>query len=276
MKRLSLILVTILALALIWMPVYAANIFTENFDVLNDDDSIETTNTAFDYVRIGDGGGSITAKQAVSGEMHMRLGGSSSTSLNGVGIKDSLGDGKITTLNFRVKLEDKNGTFFIGVGKGTRFTGDSTFATNQLMWGIQFKQGAVEYRTDTWESTGQSLSVNTNYEFHIVANRSGSTVNYGSNSVENGKMDLFIDGILVGDDLDIANNQDAAGFRIYQVAYSGETPSYARFDSITIDNTALAPFTPNAVTLASVNALSPFVALSTALLLAAGLVLLRR
>ena len=47
-------------------------------------------------------------------------------------------------------------------------------------------------------------------------------------------------------------------------------------DEFGIDDVEVRVDSPTAVTLASVNALSPFVALSTALLLAAGLVLLRR
>jgi hypothetical protein len=272
MKRSLLSLVIVFTLTLAWVPVYAANIFTETFDTLTAGTAIATTNTAFDYVRIGSGGGSITAEEATSGELHMRLGGSSSTSLNGVGRQSDLGGATVTTLNFRVKLEDTLGDFFIGMGTGDMFTGNSTFATTQLMWGIQFNNGVVEYRTGSWNSTGQTLTADTNYEFHIVANRSGSTVTYGPNSVANGTMDLFIDGTLVGDDLAIANNQNAAGFRIYQINGS----SYARFDSITIDNTALSPFTPTAVTFSGLNAASPFAVLAVGLLAATGLVVLRK
>ncbi len=273
MKRsLSIFMVVTIVCVLGWMPVYAANIFTETFDALAAGTDITTSNTAFDYVRIGSGGGSITAEAATSGEVHMRLGGSSSGSLNGVGRQNDLGSATITTLNFRVKLEDTNGDFFIGMGTGNTFTTNNTFATADLMWAIQFNNGVVEYRTTSWNNTGQTLTANTNYEFHIVANRSGSTVTYGSNSVADGKMDLFINGFLVGDDLAITNNQNASGFRIYQINGS----SYGRFDSITIDNTALPPFTPTAVALSNLNATSPFAALAVGLFAAAGLVVLRK
>ncbi|MBK7919312.1 MAG: hypothetical protein IPJ94_24215 [Chloroflexi bacterium] len=58
---------------------------------------------------------------------------------------------------------------------------------------------------------------------------------------------FFINGTLVGNDIAITNNQNVSGFRIYQVNGS----SYARIDSITIDNTALEPFAPTAVSLQS-------------------------
>lgn len=271
MKRLLITLAILFAL--IWAPVYAANVFTETFDSLTSGTNITTSNTTFDYVRIGSGGGSITAEQASSGERHMRLGGSESGSLNGVGIQDSLGGSTITTMNFRVKLENVAETFFIGMGEGGMFTTNNTFSTDDLMWGIQFKNGAVEYRTLSWNSTGKTLSADTNYEFHIVANRSGSNIDYGSHSVANGTMDLFIDGILVGDDLTIANNQNATGFRIYQVGSTGSGP-YARFDSITIDDTALAPFTPTAITLTAFTADAhlPTLLLGSVLLLGAVIV----
>ncbi|MBP6472478.1 MAG: hypothetical protein KBE23_12940 [Chloroflexi bacterium] len=229
------------------VPVYGANIFTETFNSLIAGTPISTVNTSFDYVRIGSGGGSITAEQAASGEMHMRLGGASGSSLNGVGIQNSFGGSNVVTLNFRIRLEDTLGTVFVGMGSGNTFTTNSTFATADLMWGIQSNAGSLQYRTTTWNNLGQNLSPGSNYEFHIVANRSGTTINYGSYSVANGTMDLFINGTLVGNDIAITNNQNVSGFRIYQVNGS----SYARIDSITIDNTALEPYAPTAVSLQS-------------------------
>lgn len=245
-------IVTLLLITFFVSTVYAANVFTENFDGLTDGTDITTDNTNFDYVRIGSGGGTITAEQAASGEMHLRLGGSSSTSLNGVGVQDSLGGMTITTLNFRWKPEDTAGDLFIGMGSGSMFTGNGIFVTDQLMWGIQSNNGILQYRTTIWNDVGTTLTSGTNYEFHVVANRSGSTVTYGGNSVSNATMDLFIDGSLVGDDLPITNNQNADGFRIYQVNGS----HYSAIDSITIDNTALDPFTPTAITLRSLTATS--------------------
>ncbi|RME56945.1 hypothetical protein D6779_09725, partial [Candidatus Parcubacteria bacterium] len=231
---------------------YAANIFSEDFNALTPSTNITTSNTNFDYVRIGSGGGSITAEQATSGEMHMRIGGSTNTSLNGVGIQSSLGGQTVLTMNFRLKLEDTNGDLFIGAGTGNTFIQNGIFSTGDLMFGIQSNNGTLQYRTTAWQNVGMVLSANTNYEFHIVVNRSGSTINYGSNSVTDGHMDLFIDGTLVGDDLQITNNQNASGFRIYQI----NGGHYARVDSITLDNTALAPFAPTALTLKTFGARS--------------------
>lgn len=156
---------------------YAANIFTETFNGLLNNTNISTSNTNFDYVRIGNGGGSITA-QVVNNVTYMRLGGSESGSLNGVGVQSSLGEADVTTLNFRMMLEETNGDIFFGLGKGSTFTGNSIFNTNDLMWGMQSDNGNLRYRTTSWNNTGQTLIPLTNYEFHIVANRSGSTVNF--------------------------------------------------------------------------------------------------
>lgn len=248
--------ITILLVAIgvaIFVPIaFAENVFTETFDSLTSGTVISTSNTNFDYVRIGTGGGSITAEEATNGEIHMRIGGSNSTSLNGVGIQSSLGNLDIVTLNFRMKLEDSLGDVFVGMGDGAMFSGNGGFNTNELMWAIQSDNGNLEQRVgSSWLDIGPTnLSANENYEFHIVANRSGTTVNYGVYSVDTGTMDLFINGVIVGDNLAITNNQNATGFRIYQI----NGASFARIDSITIDNTALEPFAPTAVSLQSLSA----------------------
>ncbi len=248
-KILSTIIVCLLGFG-VFNVAYASVSFAEYFDTLSAGTSITTSNTNFTYVRIGTGAGSITAETAVSGEPYMRIGGSSSGSLNGVGIQSTLGNLSLLTMNFRINLDETNGDLFIGAGSGTMFTGNSAFNTSQLMFGLQSNNGNLEYRTIAWNSTGQTLVPGTNYDFHIVVNRSGSDVNYGGNSVANGTMDLFINGSLIGDNLTIANNQNATGFRIYQIDGS----HYARIDSITIDNTALSPFSPTALTLTQFSA----------------------
>ena len=241
------LLVVILATPIV---AYAANVFSEDFDSLSPGNNITTSNTNFDYVRIGSGGGSITAEQATSGELHMRIGGSTSTSLNGVGIQSTLGNLNLLTMNFRLKLEDTNGDLFVGAGTGATFTGNKIFNTADLMFGIRSNNGVLQYRTSGWNDVGITLSPNVNYEFHIVANRSGSTVTYGSNSVADGTMDLFIDNVLVSDDIPITDNQNAAGFRIYQISGG----HYARIDSITLDDTALPPSSPTAIALSDFRA----------------------
>jgi hypothetical protein len=249
-KILAIILFIVCATTLFVSTVSAVTVFEEYFDTLTDGQAITTSNTDFDYVRIGPGGGLITAEQAASGEMYMRLGGSPGGSLTGVGIQSSLSGLSVTSMNFRLNLEDTNGDIFIGMGTGATFTGNATFNTAHLMWAIQSDNGNLEFRTDSpgqWNDVGQTLTPGQNYEFHIVANRSGATINYGTYSVATGNMDLFLDGVLVGDDLDITNNQNATGFRIYQI----NGGSFAGIDSITIDDTAVEPFTPTAVTLQS-------------------------
>jgi len=248
---------------------YAANVFTETFNSITPGTAISTSNTSFDYVRIGSGGGSITAEDTAGGETHMRLGGASGGSLNGVGLGSGLGNLNVTTTNFRISLEDTSGDIVITMGSGSTFSNNSGFNTSELMWGIQSDSGNLEYRTSSWQNIGQTLSTNTNYEFHIVANRSGATINYGIYSVADGTMDLFMNGSLIGDDLAIADNQNANGFRFYQVNGS----SYARIDSITIDNTALEPFVPTAVSLQSFTGVSntiPILILATILILLLG------
>lgn len=233
------------------ITVYAANIFTEDFDSLLSGATISTANTNFDYVRIGTSGTpTITAEEAASGEMHMKIGGSPSTSLTGVGIKSSLGGADVITINFRLKLDNANGNFYVLTGNGSTFTGNST-AFADVMLAVRSTDGALQYRDSTsWKSASQSLIINTNYEIHIVGNRSGTTINYGAYSVADGKMDIFVDGVLIKDDVSMVNNQSVTGFKMYQTSDS----AYFRVDSITLENTALAPFTPTSITLTALTA----------------------
>ena len=121
------------------------------------------------------------------------------------------------------------------------------------MWAIQSDAGNLEYRTGSWNNLSYTLSEGTEYHFNVIANRSGSDINNydGSNSVANGTMDLWIDSgsgfALVGDDVSLTNNQDAAAFQICQI--NGGTS--VEFDNIYIDNTVVPPFTPTAVSLAN-------------------------
>jgi hypothetical protein len=236
--------------------VWAATVFEEYFTGLTPLANITTSNTNFDYVRIGAGGGTITSQRTASGEDYMRLGGSSSGSLNGVGIQNSLGNLDVVTMNFRMSLESTDGTIFFGMGNGTMFTGDGGFNTSQLMWGIQINSGILQYRTSGWNNFSPSvtLAAGENYEFHIIANRSGADVTYngGSNTVQSGRMDVYLDGTLIGNNVAITNNQNATGFRIYQI----NNELYARFDSITIQDEAVDPFTPTAATLQSLTAVT--------------------
>ena len=242
MKRRLLTQASVIAMvfAIAVVPVLAAQVFVEGFgDSALDTDgtAITTSNTSFTYVRTGSGGGSIESQNpsslggGVNNSNSMRLGGSSSTSLNGVGVTDDTFSPvmDVTTMNLKMKIESNvatNDAFYITMGDGSSFSSNTVFDTSHLMWGLRIHNGTVEYRTSggSWNDVSTpatTLSDGTEYHLHIVANRSGSTIeNYNvDEDIADGKMDLYIDDNLVANDIDITNNQNATAFRIYQINF---------------------------------------------------------
>ena len=200
-------------------PLSAAIIFSEDFSNIPDGTDITVSNTNFDYRRIGSGGGSIVSTNPSSfTQAAMSLGGSSSTSLNGVGLSSGLGSQKFIGLSFNFRSGDVSlGDLVITTGSGNRFTNNNAFSNSQLFFGVQFDNGNVEYRTTDWENTGFSLSDNTNYKIEIYGNNTGAAVDYGSGSVADQKLDILINGSTIVDDVSFSNNVVADGFRLYQV-----------------------------------------------------------
>lgn len=200
--------------------------FSEFFGSLADGTTITTSNTNFTYVRVGSGGGSIEAESPnCFGDgtgSAMQIGGTISSSLNGVGVlDDTFTASSFSVMTFKVRSSDMSaGDLVITMGDGSSYSGNSGFSSAELMWAIQSDAGNLEYRSSGWKNVGETLSDNTDYFFEVVSNRTGATVNYTSNgggSVATGTMDLFMNESLVGDDLPMQSSQDARAFRIYQI-----------------------------------------------------------
>ncbi len=194
-------------------------IFSEDFGNIADGTNITTSNTNFNYRRIGSGGGAIvSANPSNFTQAAMSLGGSSTGSLNGVGLTSGLGNHNFVGLSFNFRSADvSQGDLVITTGSGSTFSNNSGFSTSQLFFGIQFDAGNVEYRTSGWNNAGFSLSDNTDYKIEIYGNNTGSDVDYGSGSVASQTLDILINGSTIADNVSFSNNQLADGFRIYQV-----------------------------------------------------------
>ncbi|MCP4778439.1 MAG: PEP-CTERM sorting domain-containing protein [Planctomycetaceae bacterium] len=212
-----------LALAVVLFACHSSSgdlIFSENFGNIGDGTNITTSNTSFDYRRIGSGGGAIVSTNPSSfTQAAMSLGGASGGSLNGVGLSSGLGSKDFVGLSFNFRSANvSQGDLVITTGSGANFSNNSGFSTSQLFFGIQFDAGNVEYRRSSgWTNAGFSLSNNTDYKIEIYGNNTGADVDYGSGLVANQRLDILINGTNIADDVSFNNNQLADGFRIYQV-----------------------------------------------------------
>lgn len=225
---------------------HAAPLFTEDFGSLATGTDIVTTpsaNTNLDYARVGTGGGSIKALGAStigSGSSGV-ISGPTTSSLNGIG-KQAFTSSNVASLQMKLKLSNASGgDFFVGLGNGATFTGNGTFTTSHLMFGIQSDNGNLQYRTTGWNSfsPAATLSSNTSYVLTVIANRSGTSItNPNGGTIANATMDVYLNDTLIGNDVAITNNQDAAGFRFYSVSQAAATDTI-EVDDILIDSAAI-------------------------------------
>lgn len=215
MKRITSLLLTVLYLQL------SAQEFTENFDGLNAGDVISSSNTQFMEVRIGSGGGAIDAlhPSSIGRGASMRLGGSTSNSQNNVK-SDSLGTS--STSSFHVSLYSSNsslGDLYIGVGKyGTSISSNANLNQNDLQWAIKIDNGLIRYRSKSgsWLSSSIRITDNELQEFYVLVNGSASAISYGNEVLDTASMDIWLNGMLVAEGLEVKNAQPAEAFKIYQ------------------------------------------------------------
>ena len=217
-------------------------VFQETFDDLSNGTTLSTANTDLTYARIGTNG-SIKATSpgffgtGASASITQSV---SSGSLSGIGVQSTLPSSNIYTMAFDFRPLDLTGDFVIGVGAGTAFTGNGTFQGAQGLFWLQSDNGNLERRTSSGLSNiggGTTLSLNSNYLLHIIANGSADSASYTGGSVGAGKMDIYLNGTLLDDDVAVTSNGlNATGFRMYNVN-KGDTA----VDNIALWTGAVAP-----------------------------------
>ena len=214
----------------------AAIIFQESGGSLSHGTAIATANTSFTYVRSGTGGSIVATNPGSFMGNSIDLGGSTGSSLTGVGWTSGFGNPLLNTLTFQMTSANFTvGDLFFGLGTGTTFTQNSVFNTDHLSYGFQSDNGLLQRRTSSgWSNLGLTLTNNTAYSFRILSNRSGTAQGYTGGMLANNAIDLYINDTLIGDDLNFTSTSIAAdAFRIYQINGG------ARFelDNIRLSNT---------------------------------------
>lgn len=236
-------LLAVAVLSLCCRPIYSAPVFTEDFGSLTNGEAITTSNTSLTYVRIGSGGGVIDALSPGSfgtGPSAIVTQSSSSGSLNGIGVANTLPASDVYELSLDFRLTSLAGDVVIGVGSGSSFISASTFSTSQGLFWLQSDSGNFERRTSSgWSNIGggTSLLADTNYTLRVIANGSGIPLSYSGGAVAAGTMDVFLDGVLLDDDVTVTTpGLQADGFRIYQINQGN-----FEADTITLTDTVTVP-----------------------------------
>ena len=216
-------------------------VFQETFDDLSDGTTLSTANTDLTFLRIGTNG-SIKATSPGffgTGASASITQSASSGSLTGIGVQSTLQSSNIYTMAFDFRPLDLTGDFIIGVGAGASFTGNSTFTGAHGLFWLQSDSGNLQRRLGTnWINVGvgTTLGLNSNNLLHIIANGSAASASYTGGSVGAGKMDIYLNGTLLDDDVAVNAVLNATGFRMYNVL-KGDTA----VDNITLWTGAVAP-----------------------------------
>ncbi len=220
-----------------------------------------TGNTGFGGIRIGTGSGSFTimnSGQEIGTDAELRGIAPTGGSINSVGITSTeYGSAATTfTLAFEIYLSGgSSGTwyFFAGNGAGFAAAQSATFTGSQVFTGLRWVFGTsnaittMNRNAGAWNATGISgtpFAQLTSYTVTIVGNNSASSVNYGSSqSVAVNTYDLWVNGVLVGNDLAKAQlpaETTINAFRFYGENSTGNVATIA-LDNIRWWNTCVAP-----------------------------------
>jgi len=214
-----------------------------------------TANTGFGGIRVGSGGGGFTLQnpgQSIGELGELRGVAPTGASINSVGITSTEygTSAAIFTVSFDLYFSGgSSGTWYFFAGNGTSFNSaqSSGFTGNQVFTGIRWQFGASNAITtnnrnsSSWATDGISsaFSQNTVYSVTIIGNNTTSTVNYTDGSVAAGTYDLWINNVLVGDNLSkgqLGNNTNINAFRFYGESSTGNVAQIA-LDNITWYNT---------------------------------------
>ena len=218
-----------------------------------------------DRVRVSNGqGGSFNLENQIiifGSNSYLRIVASSGSSVTKFSIYDYSASTSFT-LRFRIRFGASDGsatgatsgTWYLFVGDGNIYSNDQSFISSQVYTGIRWAFGTsgnvtTKYRSGgSWISTGISgnpFTQGVTYIVDIYGNNSVSTANYTygtSQSIASNTFDLWVDGVLIGNDLSKSALNDAVNIDSYMFYGVSSTSNVANIflDDIVYTNTIAA------------------------------------
>ena len=263
---------TILGLQLLLLSGAHAVIYNYDFGTSTGNFTSSGTSTTFlpatqsgggsQYVRIGTQGGAwtlVNPSTLGAGSAGSNLNGTAATgtSRNKFSIYDFSDATSQFSLSFKLSLSGgSSGTWSLFAGNGATFsTPGSAYTGAETFLGLQFAFGASADITTsnragaTWSTvTSDPIAQDTNYTIQIFANNTSGVLNYtnsGAQTIAANSYDLWVDGVLVGDNL--AKAQLAEGSAIDSFMFYGEN-STGNAAIIALDNITYATAIPEPAT----------------------------
>ncbi|MFA5805533.1 MAG: T9SS type A sorting domain-containing protein [Melioribacteraceae bacterium] len=195
-----------------------------------------STNGGTSFVRIGSAGGSFNLDNpgtTLGTDTELSGIGPTSTSVNKFSIY-SYTAATSFTIRFSIRFDGgSSGSWSFYQGTGTDYSNGSTVSANEVFTGLRFTFSASDAITLTVLNSsgsyvaggisGTPFAQKNNYVVEIYGNNTLSTINYtygSSMSVVANKFDLWVDGVLVGDDISkagLTDNSNIDSFMFYGI-----------------------------------------------------------
>jgi hypothetical protein len=147
------------------------------------------------------------------------------------------------------------GKFYFFQGSGSTYSNGSGFTAAQVFTGLELTYGSsgaitTKYRVSDWLTLGSNPISQTNvYVVEIFGNITGTAINYLYNgtsySVAHVKQDIWINGNLIGNDLDVSGlpgSSDINSFMFYGMSSTGNEANIF-LDDITYSNSIASSYT---------------------------------
>lgn len=190
-------------------------------------------------VKISNGGGGSfnlinPGVPAVGSGTQLDIVAPSNGSINKFSIFDFANASATATIKFKIRFNNSSsGTWYFIAGNGSSFSDNNTFASAEIFAGLRFQLSSNAITTNNrvnaaWSAAAalptNSFNQETIYEVEMYLNNSASTASYTrgtAQAVASDKYDIWINGTLVGDDLN--NGALTVGTNLDSFMFYGES-----------------------------------------------------